>query len=183
MVARGRFSRRQHLRPALRLHHGAPLRAGSGSRPSRRWRNHPKTDDLTEKDSIMFDALPLTNLFALFVGLYMIAGGVGLLVDRAGYATLVDELVASPALTLIAAVFIFALGAMMVSVHNIWTSPVAIMVSLAGWGALVEGLLMLAFRRAFLGLVKMFPFNAATMIPFGLFVLGLGGWLVFSALT
>ena len=35
----------------------------------------------------------------------------------------------------------FVIGAFIVTVHNVWTSPTAVLVSLIGWGARAEGML------------------------------------------
>jgi hypothetical protein len=112
----------------------------------------------------------------------MVAAGIGLLTGRGSYATLIDELRDNTALGYVTGAFVFALGAAMVAVHNLWTDPLAIVVSLVGWGALIEGVLMLAIRRPFLGLVKVVPFTPATMVPFGIAAIVLGAVLAIAGL-
>jgi hypothetical protein len=75
------------------------------------------------------------------------------------------------------------LGAVMVAVHNLWTDPLAIVVSLVGWGALIEGVLMLAIRRPFLNFVRVVPFTAATMVPCGIAAIVLGAVLLYAGLA
>ena len=130
----------------------------------------------------MIETLSVTQILAVFVGLYMVAAGIGFLTGRGSYATLIDELRDNTALGYVTGAFVFALGAAMVAVHNLWTGPLAIVVSLVGWGALIEGVLMLAIRRTFLGLVKVVPLTPATMVPFGIAAIVLGAVLAIAGL-
>jgi len=131
----------------------------------------------------MPDTFATTQTFALFIGLYMLAGGTGILVDHKNYAGVIEEFRSSIAVTYLAGVMTFVLGAVIVAIHNLWTSPAAILVSLVGWAALVEGILLLAFRRPFLDLVSRFPMSARTMYPFGILAMAVGVWLVYSAVA
>jgi len=126
--------------------------------------------------------LTITQILGVIIGLYMVATGIGLLTGRSSYATLIDDLRENTALGYITSVFVFVLGAVIVAVHNLWTSPVAIVVSLVGWAALIEGVLMLAIRRPFLSLVRVVPFTAATMVPLGIAGIVCGAVLVYAAL-
>ena len=130
----------------------------------------------------MIETLSITQILAVFLGLYMVAAGIGFLTGRGSYATLIDELRDNTALGYVTGAFVFALGAAMVAVHNLWTGPLAIVVSLAGWGALIEGVLMLAIRRTFLGLVKVVPLTPATLVPFGIAAIVLGAVLAIAGL-
>lgn len=131
----------------------------------------------------MPETLAATQIFALFIGLYMLAGGIGLLVDHKNCAGLIDEFRSSIAVSYLAGVLVFVIGSVIVALHNVWTSPAAILVSLLGWAALAEGCLLLAFRRPFLNLVRRFPVSAKTMVPFGILTVAIGAWLVYSALA
>jgi hypothetical protein len=130
----------------------------------------------------MIETLSVTQILAVFIGLYMVAAGIGFLTGRGSYATLIDELRDNTALGYVTGAFVFALGAAMVAVHNLWTGPLAIVVSLVGWGALIEGVLMLAIRRTFLGLVKVVPLTPATLVPFGIAAIVGGAVLAFAGL-
>ena len=131
----------------------------------------------------MIETLSVTQILAVFIGLYMVAAGIGLLTDRNGYATLIDDLRENAALGYVTGVFVFALGAAMVAVHNLWTGSLAIVVSLFGWGTLVEGVLLLAIRRPSLSLVKVIPFTPATMVPYGIAAIVFGAVLLYAGLA
>jgi len=131
----------------------------------------------------MIETLSVTQILAIFLGLYMVAAGIGLITDRDAYATLIDDLRENTALGYVTGAFVFVLGAAMVSVHNLWTGPLAVVVSVFSWGALIEGVLMLAVRRQFLGLVNVVPFTGATVLPFGIAAIVLGLVLLYAGLA
>jgi len=131
----------------------------------------------------MIETLSTTQILAVFIGLYMLAAGIGLLTDRNAYATVIDDLRENQTLGYVTSVLVFVLGAAMVAVHNLWTGLLAIVVSLVSWGALIEGVLMLAIRRPFLDLVGNVPFTAATAVPFGIGAIVFGVVLLFAGLA
>ena len=130
----------------------------------------------------MIETLSVTEILAVFIGLYLISAGIGLLTDPKAFATVIDDLRENTTLGYVTGVLVFVLGAAMVAVHNLWTGPLAVAVSLVAWAALIEGVLMLAVRRRFLGLVKVFPSTAATMVPLGIAGIVCGAVLVYAAL-
>ena len=73
-------------------------------------------------------------------------------------AAMLDEFDRSPALTFVIGFMVFAIGGTLVLVHCLWTDFLAVIVSLMGWIALAEGLLLmimpgplLAFSRRLVG--------------------------------
>jgi len=130
----------------------------------------------------MIDVYSTTNVIAALIGLYMIAGGVGLLTDRDVWSRVIRDIAASPALGYIAGILAFAIGAAIVAVHNRWGTPLEIVVSIIGWAALAEGVLMLALRRPFIGLfARLAPSASAGRIIAGL-VAAAGAILLYAAL-
>lgn len=119
-----------------------------------------------------------TETLAFFAGLYMLAAGIGLFVDPERFGSIMEEFLASAALTYIAAMAALIFGAVIVSFHNVWTGPAAILVTLIGWGALVEGALLLAAPAWFLGLFAPLAANARLMRGFGALTVALGVFLI-----
>jgi len=128
----------------------------------------------------MVSELSLTEFLALAFGLYMIAAGIGLLSEGDNYNQIISDFKDNAALGYLAGILAFALGVVIVRFHNDWSSVMAGVVSLIGWAALVEGVLMLAFRRAFLGVFAGINFSSAVTRGFGVACVALGAWLVFS---
>lgn len=102
----------------------------------------------------MFDSLTLTQGLAALIGLYFLAAGVGLLRDRDVVMSMFQELKTQPMLGYLAGVVTFAIGAAMVGLHNDWSTWLSSFVSFIGWGALLEGTLLLAARTWFLELFE-----------------------------
>lgn len=125
----------------------------------------------------------VTELLATWMGLYMVAAGAGLLVDRNLYANVIGELRDGASLGYLAAIVVFVIGAAVVSLHNEWNGPWAVVVSLIGWGALIEGLALLAFRRAFLSAFEAIDFAGRTALVFALFAILLGAFLLLGAIV
>lgn len=119
----------------------------------------------------MLETYTLTQTLALLLGIYMAAAGIGLITDAKSFAAIMDEFRSNIGLTYIAAVAAFALGGTMVAIHNLWGSPLEIIVTLVGWAALLEGVLMLAFRRPFFTLIGAMPLNEGFMKGYGVFVI------------
>ncbi|MEE2566382.1 hypothetical protein [Hyphobacterium marinum] len=128
----------------------------------------------------MFSDASLTESLARILGLYMLAGGIGLLIDPKAYDGVMENFRANPALAYISAVVVFTIGAALVTLHNQWSSWPQIIVSLIGWAALVEGILMLAVRRSFFALVAKIPLGMGMLRGFGVLTLVLGALYLYA---
>lgn len=128
----------------------------------------------------MFADPAMTETLARILGVYMAAAGIGLLLDPKAYDGVMEHFNANPALAYISGVAVFAIGAVLVTLHNHWGSWPEILVSLIGWGALAEGILMLAVRRRFFALVGMIPLGHGMLRGFGVFTLILGAALLYA---
>lgn len=132
----------------------------------------------------MFDAFSLTDYLALMFGIYLVAAGIGLLQERDVYQSILDDYKDNAALGYLAGVAAFTIGLVMVRVHNEWGGNAAqCVVSLIGWVSLIEGILMLAFRRQFMTVIGCLKLTAPVMIGFSVFCFAVGAWLIFASLT
>ncbi len=86
----------------------------------------------------------LTLRLAEIIGLYLIVMGIGGVANPQRWRAIMDDLNRSPGLVVALGFAVFAVGATLVLVHSIWTDPLAIMVSLIGYVALIEGATLLA---------------------------------------
>ena len=129
----------------------------------------------------MMAATPQTTTWlSVLLGVYLLAGGIGALVRGELWPEMVAEFERSPALVAVTGAVAFVVGAIIVSFHNVWTSPAAIIVSIAGWMAVLEGLSLLAVPSLWLGLAR--PFMKASKF-WGVFMILLGAFLLSSALV
>ena len=108
--------------------------------------------------------LPLTLDLLVAFGLYCLAAGVGGVLAPERWRGMLEDL-ERPAVSYIAGFAVFAIGVAIILAHNLWTDPLAILVSLLGWGAAIEGLiliatpaLLLAIARPFLGAIRIWAF-------------------------
>jgi hypothetical protein len=86
----------------------------------------------------------LTLRLAEILGLYMIVIGLGGLASPQRWRAVMDDLNRSPGLVVALGFAVFAVGGTLVLIHSIWTDPLAIIVSLIGYIALIEGATLLA---------------------------------------
>ena len=129
----------------------------------------------------MTTAIPLTLHLLVLIGLYELAAGIAGLTGRIDWRAMTDEFVRSPSLSFITGFMVFALGGVMIMNHHHWTDLLAIIVSLVGWIALAEGILMmiaakplLIFFRPLIGSQRAVSLFAA-VVGIILIVLGLTG--------
>ncbi len=109
----------------------------------------------------MFAALSTTQQITVFLGIYTLLAGVGLLAGQFKFDQVLAELRDQAALRYFISVFVFTIGAFIVSVHNLWSSPLEILASLFGWAALIEGALFAAFSRSLMAGFAKVPIGGA----------------------
>lgn len=130
----------------------------------------------------MLAELGLTNALAIALGLYMLAAGVGGVLDRARWDAILNNLAEQPALSFIAGIVTFSLGVVIVLFHNDWSGLLAGIVSLVGWLAVLEGLVLIAYPG------PLFDFAKKLMAPslmnaFMSLTFALGALLLLSGLA
>lgn len=130
----------------------------------------------------MLENLSTTQTIGALIGLYFLSAGVGLLVDRNNISGIFKELAAQPMLGYLGGVIAFAIGGAIVSVHNVWDDFLTSFVTVIGWISLTEGVLMLAFRRAFLGFFERLSMNTAFITAIGAGTATAGAVLLYACL-
>lgn len=124
----------------------------------------------------------LTLSLAKAFGVYMIAGGLSGLLARDRWDAILVNFREKAGLTYISGVFVFTLGAAIIMVHNIWTDPLAIFISLFGWVAAAEGLVLIAYPEPLLKWAASFVRPGAVR-AFAIFTIVFGLVLLFLGLT
>ena len=126
----------------------------------------------------MTTATILTLHLAVLIGLYELSAGLAGLTGRINWAAMLDEFERSPTLTFVTGFMAFAIGGTLILVHCLWIDVLAVIVSLMGWIALAEGMLLMimpgpliAFSRRLVGNQKLISMLAAA---FGLVLIALG---------
>lgn len=129
----------------------------------------------------MFADATLTEILARVFGLYMLAAGIGLALNSADMLKMVEEMRQSRLAFYLGGLIAFAIGAAIVSLHNDFSGPLAIVVTLFGWVALAEGVIMLAFPKVMqafagklVGLIGSAKVWGAAVAVLGAVLLGFG---------
>ncbi|MDX1293674.1 MAG: hypothetical protein R3265_12750 [Hyphomonas sp.] len=116
----------------------------------------------------------IANTVLLLVGTYMAAAGTGLLTDPKRMARLIDEFEASPSIGfLCGVVMIFAAGGTL-SVQNGFSGLVDGLATVIVAGALVEGLLLVAWPKPLWALAHWMMPDDDHLRGFGIVALALG---------
>ncbi len=89
----------------------------------------------------------LTEMLARFFGLYMLAAGIRVALNSDDMFKMIEEMRQSAFAFYLGGLIAFAIGAVIVSLHNDFSGPLAIFITLIGWVALAEGVIMLAFPK------------------------------------
>ena len=102
----------------------------------------------------MTTAIPLTLHLLVLIGLCELTAGLAGLTGRLDWQVMHDEFERSPALSFVTGFVVFVLGGVMIMNHHHWTDLLAIIVSLIGWIAAVEGLLIMVSAKPILALSR-----------------------------
>jgi len=94
-----------------------------------------------------------------------------------------EDYTRSPGLTYLTAAIVFGLGLVLVTLHNLWTDPLAIIVSLIGWIVLIEGVALMALPEALLKFGAAAVASRNTTRIWAIFALIAGMLLLFAAFT
>jgi uncharacterized protein YjeT (DUF2065 family) len=122
-----------------------------------------------------------TLALAKAIGVYAIAAGVGGLIAPQRWQDMIEEMRTRPGLTYVTGAFTFALGAAIVLVHNVWTDPLAIVVSVIGWAAAIEGVILLVAPEPLLKLGASMV-RPAVARPYAIVAIVLGAVLLIAGL-
>jgi len=102
----------------------------------------------------MTTAIPLTLHLLVLIGVYEFAAGIAGLTGKIDWPSLLEEFERSPALTFVTGFAAFAVGAAINLAHHHFTDLLAIIVSVIGWIALVEGVAIMACPGPLLALSR-----------------------------
>ena len=120
-------------------------------------------------------------LLARIIGPYMLIAGLGLLINRASYQQIVEELRGQTSLLLIMGAFTLIVGLLMLQFHNIWVADWRVLVTLIGWIITLKGAMaiiapdaMMRFALSFNESQTASTLQAGLALLFGLFMSYMG---------
>lgn len=120
-------------------------------------------------------------MLAAMFGLYFVAAGIMVLGNTARVNTMLKDMIQQPLFGFLGGLIAFVVGGVILGVHNNWNGFLPGLITLFGWIALVEGLLLIALPNWFLGMFAnmnlsqaVLKFLGAVTILAGMAVLALG---------
>lgn len=118
--------------------------------------------------------MDLPTFVAQVAALVYLSIGIGMLVDKAYYKKLFDDIFKDTSAIYLGGFMALIAGFAIVTYHNVWEQSWVVLVTIIGWLALVKGVLLLAFPSSFLAWSKSLfgPKNMGTY-SFIILVLGL----------
>jgi len=102
-----------------------------------------------QKEEKMTDA----QIFQIIGGAYA-AAGLGIIVNTDFYEKLTDGFMDNPAVVFVSAIMVSILGFLLVTFHNVWVTDWPVIITVFGYLALIKGIIMLAFPRAYIAISK-----------------------------
>jgi len=129
----------------------------------------------------MTTMIPLTLHLLVLIGLYDLAAGLAGLTGLIKWQELIDEFDRSPALTFVTGFIALIVGGALIMAHSHWTDVPAGIVSIVGWVAAAEGILIMTIPRPLFALSRRLVTNQRLISLFAvvggiiLIVMGLTG--------
>jgi hypothetical protein len=132
----------------------------------------------------MFDTFSILTLhLATAYGVGIVIVALAALTGAARLAAVLADFERSPGLSFIAALFAIVLGLVLVMLHNLWTDPAAVVVTLLGWLVLFKGALILAAPEGLMKFASAASASAGTVRAWGLVALVLAAVYLFIGLA
>ncbi len=125
---------------------------------------------------------PLTLKIAIAFGVYMLVGGATGFHARNRWYAMLDSYEGAPGLAFVTGAFVFVLGSAIIISHNIWTDILSGFISLVGWAAAIEGLVLIAAPVMLIKFCKSIM-HPALISGFAACTVAGGGALVYTGLT
>ncbi len=93
------------------------------------------------------------------LGVIFLGVGIGVFINARLYMGMVNELKNTVALRYLGGVIAMILGAMVISVHNIWELSWVVVITIVGWLMLIKGIAYVVFPSAMARLLDMYSKN------------------------
>jgi len=122
-----------------------------------------------------------STYLALLFGTYIIAVSIPMIVNQKRLVGMMDEFIDSPPLIFLTGILALMGGISVICFHNIWTADWRCLITLLGWAAAIEGVLMIAAPGPLIKLAKVMLAKSSLIIVLGIAYLALGAFFVSRA--
>lgn len=120
----------------------------------------------------------MTQTLATIFGVYMMCAGLGCVINKGWAERILDGMERSDAHIYLTGAIVLMAGTALILNHNIWVGWKAAVVSLIGWGAAIEGGMMLIYPKLLFKISRAMVFNSKVIPVFGVAVVILGAALI-----
>ena len=122
-----------------------------------------------------------TSIFlARLIGISYLVMAVSMLLNRARFLAMVDEVADTPFLILLAGMMSLLAGLAIILTHNIWTSDWRVVITLFGWLVFIAGIFRIVFPDRAIALGRSMVKSDIAMTAALIFSFLLGGWLSYQ---
>ena len=117
-----------------------------------------------------------TLLVVQLAGPILLALGLGFLLNQKMYMKVYSGFGKNPFMVVLAGMMSMVMGILIVMNHNLWSTPLEVIVSILGWGALVKGAAFMVIPTFYEKMGKIFT-NKSFFTIVSLIAIVLGGYL------
>lgn len=123
-----------------------------------------------------------SNYLALLFGIYILAVSIPMITSQKRLVSMMDEYIESPPLIFLTGVLALIGGISIIFFHNIWTADWRSVVTLMGWVAAIEGIVLIAFPDPLIRFAKSILNKSPLISVLGFAYVALGAFFISRAL-
>jgi len=122
-----------------------------------------------------------STYLALLFGTYIIAVSIPMIVNQKRLVGMMEDFIDSPPLIFLTGVLALMGGISVICFHNIWTADWRSLITLFGWVAAIEGVLMIVIPDPLIRFAKSVLAKSSLISVLGLAYLALGAFFISRA--
>jgi len=122
-----------------------------------------------------------STYLALLFGTYIIAVSIPMIVNQKRLVSMMEEFIESPPLIFLTGVLVLIGGTSVICFHNMWTADWRSLITLFGWIAALEGVLMIMIPGPLIKLAKSILSKSPLISVLGFAYLALGAYFISRA--
>ncbi|MBU1084555.1 MAG: hypothetical protein ABIG55_06660 [Candidatus Omnitrophota bacterium] len=115
---------------------------------------------------------------AKLLGPFLLVVGLGMLLSRKAYDSIIKDFLVSPALMYIGGIMALIVGILVVLKNNIWVMDWRLIITITGWGSLLKGALLLVFPGVMVKAGKAWEGKTGLMAGYAVLIAGFGVLLI-----
>lgn len=119
-----------------------------------------------------------STYLALLFGSYIFAVSLPMIWNQKRLVSLIHDFIDSPPLIFLTGVLALAGGISVICFHNIWTADWRSFITIFGWGAAIEGLMLIIIPSPLLRFAKSVLSKSGLVLILGFAYLMLGAYLI-----